>query len=183
LYERFLRNFTREGIPKGERLEALNVDLILSPEETDRDITVPVCSGVLYLPPVRWFDATGSLPCVNCNAHDNRRETVRVSIPPMVPDNHLSSAHDDRVSIIFTFVFEYESHGNTADSTEPPKHLLPDHYLSKRTVRPEPTARWRSQTRCIVDCPGNSSGSAQIVASASPRRRGGKLVDQRIFSA
>jgi hypothetical protein len=30
-FERFLRNFTRERIPKGERLEVLTVEVILSP--------------------------------------------------------------------------------------------------------------------------------------------------------
>jgi hypothetical protein len=33
LFERFVRNFTGLGIPKGERLEDLNVEVVFSPEE------------------------------------------------------------------------------------------------------------------------------------------------------
>ena len=48
LFERFLRNFTRENIPKGERLESLNVEVILSPEEATTGIAVGVGVPVFY---------------------------------------------------------------------------------------------------------------------------------------
>ena len=48
LFERFIRNFTGEAIPKGERLESLNVEVMLSPEEAARSVTVPVGVPVFY---------------------------------------------------------------------------------------------------------------------------------------
>jgi molecular chaperone DnaJ len=89
LYERFLRNFTAERIPKGERLEALNVEVILSPEEAVTGIAVPVGVPVFYT----CFQCGGSgrdwlFPCVNCSAQGiiEEEETVRIHVPPMVPD-------------------------------------------------------------------------------------------------
>jgi len=89
LFERFLRNFTGESIPKGERLEALNVELILSPQEAAMGVGVPVGVPVFYT----CHQCGGSgrdwlFPCVNCNAEGiiEEEKTVRVSIPPMVPD-------------------------------------------------------------------------------------------------
>ena len=77
-YERFLRNFTRKGIPKGERLESLNVEVALS-------VGVPVfficghCAGSGR----DWL-----FPCVNCNAQGiiEEERAVRVYIPLMTPD-------------------------------------------------------------------------------------------------
>jgi DnaJ-class molecular chaperone len=102
LYERFLRNFTGERIPKGERLEALNVDLILSPEETARDVTVPVGVPVFYT--CRQCAGSGRdwlFPCVNCNAQGiiEEEKTVRVSIPPMVPDGTIIEVPIDGLGI------------------------------------------------------------------------------------
>jgi molecular chaperone DnaJ len=89
LFERFLRNFTGEGIPKGERLEALNVEVTLSPEETARGVSVPVVVPVFYTCP----ECSGSgrdwlFPCVTCNAQGiiEKEKTVRVYIPRMAPD-------------------------------------------------------------------------------------------------
>ncbi|HSE89712.1 MAG TPA: hypothetical protein VLJ79_26095 [Candidatus Binatia bacterium] len=89
MFERFLRNFTGEGIPKGERLEALNVEVTLSPEEAARGVVVPVGVPVFYTCP----ECGGSgrhwlFPCVNCNAQGiiEEEKTVRVHIPGMAPD-------------------------------------------------------------------------------------------------
>ena len=89
LFERFVRNFTGEGIPKGERLESLNVEVILSPEDVARGVTFPVGVPVFYS--CRQCGGSGRdwlFPCVNCNAQGiiEEEETVRVCIPPVVPD-------------------------------------------------------------------------------------------------
>jgi DnaJ-class molecular chaperone len=89
LFERFLRNFTRENIPKGERLESLNVEVILSPEEATRGIAVGVSVPVFYT--CRQCGGSGRdwlFPCVGCSAQGTieQEETVRVYIPPMAPD-------------------------------------------------------------------------------------------------
>src|SRR5688572_4745375 len=42
MYERFLRNFTGLGVPKSERLEGLNFEVLLTPEEASRGCVVPV---------------------------------------------------------------------------------------------------------------------------------------------
>ena len=89
LFERFLRNFTGEGIPKGERLEGLNVEVILSPDEAARGVTVPVGVPIFYTCPQCGGSGRDWLfPCVNCNAQGiiEEERTVRVYIPSMVPD-------------------------------------------------------------------------------------------------
>ena len=63
LYERFLRNFTNRQIPKGERIEGLNVDLVLSPEESAQGGTVAVGVPVFFrLPPVLRHRSRVALP-------------------------------------------------------------------------------------------------------------------------
>jgi DnaJ-class molecular chaperone len=53
VFERFLRNFTGIGVPKGERLEGLNVEVILSPDGAARGGVAPL--GV----PVSVLSAAG----------------------------------------------------------------------------------------------------------------------------
>lgn len=89
LYERFLRNFTGKGIPKGERLESLNVEVALSDEQAMRggilSVGVPVfftcghCGGSGR----DWL-----FPCVNCHAEGiiEAEKPVEISVPPMLPD-------------------------------------------------------------------------------------------------
>ena len=89
LYERLLRNFTGKGIPKGERLESLNVEVALSGEEAMRggilSVGVPVfficghCGG---------SGRDGLFPCVNCHAEGmiEAEKAVEISVPPMLPD-------------------------------------------------------------------------------------------------
>jgi molecular chaperone DnaJ len=89
LLERFRRNFTGEGIPKGERLEGLNVEVILSPDEVARGVIVPVGVPVFYAcRPCGGSGRDWLFPCANCNAQGiiEEEETVKVRIPPMVPD-------------------------------------------------------------------------------------------------
>jgi molecular chaperone DnaJ len=89
LFERFLRNFTRERIPKSERLEDLNIEVMLSPEEAASGVTVPVAVPVF----ATCAQCGGSgrdwlFPCLECNGQGmlEEEETVRIDIPPLVRD-------------------------------------------------------------------------------------------------
>ncbi len=89
LVERFLRNFTRENIPKGERLESLNIEVILSPEEAARGIAVPVGVPVFYnCPQCGGSRRDWLFPCIDCNAQGIIEEeaTVRIPLPSMIHD-------------------------------------------------------------------------------------------------
>ena len=102
LYERFLRNFTGEGIPKAERLQCLNVELILSPEETIPGGIVPVAVPVFFACP--QCGGTGSdclYPCMNCNARRviEGERTVSLSIPPWVSDRTIIEVPIDGLGI------------------------------------------------------------------------------------
>jgi molecular chaperone DnaJ len=92
LFERFLRNFTGERIPKGERLESLNVEVILSPEEAAGGVAIPV--GVPVFFNCRQCGGSGRdwlFPCIDCNAQGiiEAEETVRVYIPSKVRDRSI----------------------------------------------------------------------------------------------
>jgi hypothetical protein len=87
VYERFARNFTRRGISKGERLQALTVDVVLSPDEALRGgvvaIAVPVfrrcsaCGGSGQ----DWF-----FPCLWCRQQGfmEEEETVEIELPRLL---------------------------------------------------------------------------------------------------
>jgi molecular chaperone DnaJ len=89
LLERFRRNFTGLGVPKGERLEALSVEVTLSPHEALRGGVVPIGVPIFYPCPVcggsgrDWF-----FPCTYCHQQGmvEEEEIVRVRIPPLVGD-------------------------------------------------------------------------------------------------
>jgi molecular chaperone DnaJ len=92
LFERFLRNFTGERIPKGERLESLNVEVILSPEEAAGGVAIPV--GVPVFFNCRQCGGSGRdwlFPCIDCNAQGiiEAEETVRVYLPSKVRDRSI----------------------------------------------------------------------------------------------
>lgn len=89
LFERFLRNFTGERVPKSEQLESLNVEVILSPEEAARGVAVPIGVPVFYTCPQCGGSGRDWLfPCIDCNAQGmiEQEATVRIRIPPMIPD-------------------------------------------------------------------------------------------------
>ena len=84
--ERFSRNFTSVGVPKSEHLEALNVDVLLSPEEAARGCFVPV--GVPVFTPCPHCAGTGRdwvFPCAYCLEQGvvEGEACVHVRIPPM----------------------------------------------------------------------------------------------------
>jgi molecular chaperone DnaJ len=89
LFERFVRNFTRQEIPKSEGLESLNVEVILTPEEAASGLTVPIGVPVFHI----CYQCGGSgrdwlFPCLECNAQGiiEAEETVSVHVPAMVRD-------------------------------------------------------------------------------------------------
>jgi DnaJ-class molecular chaperone len=89
LFERWVRNFTGENIPKGERLEALNVEVILPTEEAARGVTVRVGVPVFYnCPQCGGSGRDWLFPCVRCHTEGIIEEeaTVSVRTPPMAPD-------------------------------------------------------------------------------------------------
>jgi DnaJ-class molecular chaperone len=89
LFDRFVRNFTGERIPKGERLESLNVEVILSPEEAAWVVTIPVAVPVFHIcTECRGSGHVSLFPCVDCGSQGvvEAEETVMVRIPPVTLD-------------------------------------------------------------------------------------------------
>ena len=82
-----MRNFTGVGAPKGERIEGLNIEIVLTAEEAARGVVAPIEVPVFHRCP--FCDGTGYewvLPCTFCGQEGivEITETVRVRIPPMV---------------------------------------------------------------------------------------------------
>jgi DnaJ-class molecular chaperone len=95
LFERFIRNFTGKRIPKGERLEALNVEVILSAEEAARGVTVAFGVPVFYS--CRHCNGAGHnwlFPCVSCDSEGmvEGKESLWVRVPPMAPAGSIIEA-------------------------------------------------------------------------------------------
>ena len=89
LYERFIRNFTKRQIPKGERIEGLNLDLALSPEESAQGGTVAIGVPVFFSCPQCYGTGRNWLfPCANCAAQGvmEAEKTIYVRITPMLPE-------------------------------------------------------------------------------------------------
>ena len=89
LYERISRNFTKRQIPKGERIEGLNVELVLSPEESAQGGIVAMGVPVFFTCPQCYGTGREWLfLCANCAAQGiiGAEKTVRVRIPPMLPE-------------------------------------------------------------------------------------------------
>jgi DnaJ-class molecular chaperone len=89
LFDRMLRNFTAIAVPKGERIEGLNIEVILSPLEAARGAAVPI--GVPIFDACSLCRGSGTdwlLPCMACAGRGRieRQVTVFVPIPPMVRD-------------------------------------------------------------------------------------------------
>jgi molecular chaperone DnaJ len=89
LFERFLRNFTGIGIPKAERVAALNLEVILSPDEAAQGGLAPI--GVPSFHPCPLCRGSGRdwlFPCSYCQgeAMIEEEQTIGVRIPEMVRD-------------------------------------------------------------------------------------------------
>jgi molecular chaperone DnaJ len=102
LYERFVRNFTKREIPKGERIEALNVDLALSPEESSQGGTVAVGVPVFFTCSECY--GTGHewlFPCANCAGCGivEAEKTIPVWIPPGLSERSVIEVPIHRLGI------------------------------------------------------------------------------------
>jgi DnaJ-class molecular chaperone len=89
LFNRFVRNFTEERVPKAERREGLNVEVVLTRDEAAWGVTVPVGVPVFYTcPACRGSGHVSLFPCPDCSAQGilEGEQTVRVRIPPMAAD-------------------------------------------------------------------------------------------------
>lgn len=85
LMDRYLRNFTGAGVPKGEHEEGLNLEVVLTPEEALAGGSLPVRLPVFEECPA--CGGTGSnwlFPCLRCRTQGwiEISEVVRVRIPP-----------------------------------------------------------------------------------------------------
>jgi molecular chaperone DnaJ/curved DNA-binding protein len=86
MVDRFLRNFTGIGIPKSERLEDINFEILLTPEEASRGCVVPL--GVPVFSPCPECGGTGRdwvFACAYCQQQGmvQNDELLRVRIPAM----------------------------------------------------------------------------------------------------
>ncbi|HPD61211.1 MAG TPA: DnaJ domain-containing protein, partial [Thermodesulfobacteriota bacterium] len=89
MFDRMVRNFTGKKIPKGERTQELNVEIILTPDEAQRGGDVPIGVPVFY--PCEFCGGSGHdwlFPCIYCQAQGVREdeEVVTIRIPPLIKD-------------------------------------------------------------------------------------------------
>jgi molecular chaperone DnaJ len=87
LQARVLRNFTGVGVPKGERVEGLNVEILLSPDEARRGGILRL--GVPVFAPCTMCAGTGhawGVSCLACMGEGiiEQEEIVAVCLPPQV---------------------------------------------------------------------------------------------------
>lgn len=88
MFARFLRNFTGIGVPKSEQLEALNFEVVLTPEEAFHGCIVPVGVPVFRRCPLCGGSGRNWLfSCVYCQEQGmlETEEIARIHIPPMAP--------------------------------------------------------------------------------------------------
>jgi molecular chaperone DnaJ len=87
LYERFARNFTARGIPKGERYEAIDVEVVLSADEARRGLVVQIAVPVLGRCPICGGSGDDWLfPCFRCGQRGflEREEAIEIELPPFL---------------------------------------------------------------------------------------------------
>lgn len=87
MFDRLVRNFTRIGVPKAERVEPLSCDVVLSPEEAARGGVLPIAVPVFEAcPECGGSGHTWMFPCLHCGQSGmvEGTATVRLEIPPMV---------------------------------------------------------------------------------------------------
>jgi DnaJ-class molecular chaperone len=86
--ERFRRNFTGAGVSKSERLEGLDFEVLLTPDEKSGGCVVPV--GVPVFETCPNCAGTGRdwvFPCVSCRGDGmiETEEMVHIRVPPETP--------------------------------------------------------------------------------------------------
>ncbi len=84
LFDRFLRNFSGVGVPKGERPQALTVQVELTLEQATQGVEVPI--GVPVFERCPRCGGTGEdwlFPCMGCNqeGYVERQRVVRLRVP------------------------------------------------------------------------------------------------------
>jgi len=102
LFERLLRNFSGAGVPKGERAEPLDFQLILSPEEAEVGVVIPFevpvlrtcsrCGGAGS----NWFSA-----CAGCDGEGRLvdREILHLRVPAGVRSGTVIEASMSRLGV------------------------------------------------------------------------------------
>jgi len=95
VFARLLRNFTGIGVPKGEQVEGLTVEVLLSPAEAVRGGVVPF--GVPVFSPCPVCGGSGCdwlFPCTYCREQGMAEEEETVSIPlsPMMREGTILEA-------------------------------------------------------------------------------------------
>jgi DnaJ-class molecular chaperone len=88
LFDRLLRNFTGVAVPKAERLEGLNVEVVLSPEEAAEGCIAPIGVPVFRrCPRCRGTGREWIYACSGCGRSGfiESEAIVRIRVPAMVP--------------------------------------------------------------------------------------------------
>ena len=102
LFDRMLRSFTGIAVPKGERIEDLNIEVVLSPLEAARGAVAPI--GVPVFHTCSLCHGTGRdwlFPCMACAGRwmIERETTISVHIPPMVHDRSVIDVPIERLGV------------------------------------------------------------------------------------
>jgi len=87
LYERWLRNFTGLRVPKSERLEALDFEVILTPSEAAHGCILPIAVPVFRpCAQCRGFGYDAGFPCGACDRRGfvEAESIVQMRIPPRI---------------------------------------------------------------------------------------------------
>jgi DnaJ-class molecular chaperone len=87
LHDRFTRNFEPWRIPKGDRPEALDVEIVLTPEEARRGGILPIGLPVLRAcPTCAGSGIDWPFPCRTCwrRGRNPTEEPIAVRVPPFV---------------------------------------------------------------------------------------------------
>jgi len=110
LFDRMLRNFTGNTVPKGERIENLNIEVVLSPLEAARGAVAPI--GVPAFHTCSLCHGSGRdwlFPCMACAGRGiiERETTVSVHIPPMVRDGTVIEVPTERLGVQHFFLRLY----------------------------------------------------------------------------
>ncbi len=87
LRDRWLRNFTGIGVPKGEHPQALTVEVELTPDQATRGVVVPLGIPVFRAcPRCGGSGSDGLFPCLECGQEGlvEEQRRVDVEVPPGV---------------------------------------------------------------------------------------------------